>query len=182
MFGLDAPLWALKAVRLLAAIPLWCWCLLLALVFALSSGHYRSQRNELRQHVKRIAAEYADHLQADRALVAKAKADAEADRKKRQADADAALAKLKKDNADALAAQKRLAADLRAGIVRLRHEWAGCRADHGAGQGVAGGDADADLRAAGAASLIGAADRADAQVTYLQGLIRSAPQCFVVGE
>ena len=159
--------------RVLAAIPPIVYVGLLALVFALASGHYREQRDEARK-------QYADHIQADEAALAKAKADAKAaERKQKQAMANAA-AQYEQDKAHALAAKNRVIADLRAGTLKLRSQWRGCVARTGAADGAEGSDAAADLRSESAGRIVRAAADADAQVTYLQGLIRSAPACFIV--
>lgn len=61
------------ALKFAAAIPLWVWCLLLALVFALASAHYRDQRNDAREQTQAVKAAYAEHLAKDRDAVRRAK-------------------------------------------------------------------------------------------------------------
>lgn len=175
-----------SAWKFLRALPWQFWAVLALLVCIGLYGHeqYNAGLAEGNKNRDAVQAVFAGHLKADKDAAAKAKADAEADRQKRQAEAAAAWAVREQENADALAKQYRLVADLRAGAVRLRHEWQGCQvarnSTDGADQGSGSGDGEADLRAKGAGDLVGNGDRADAEITYLQGLIRSAPACFVV--
>lgn len=80
-------------------------------------------------------------------------------------------------------AKRELARALRAGTVRLRDEWA-CPAPRASQGGAAGTasrqDAGADLRAAGAASLVAAGDAADRWIGWLQAeLISTRTACGV---
>ena len=163
----------LRRVPFQAWIGLACAVLVGLVLWAVHHDGYKAGQAEGQ-------AKLAAHLQADAKALAKARADAETDRKTREAKAADLWAAQEKRNADALAEQNRLIAGLRAGTVRLRHEWAGCRSADGAGESAR--PDSADLRATGAANLIGNADRADSEITYLHGLIRSAPDCFTVGQ
>lgn len=131
----------------------------------------------------KVQADYDAHLEADRKALADAARQAraiEAAQKKAMADA---AAKYAKDKADALAAKNRVIDDLRSGALRLRKEWRGCQAASGAAgssDGGQAGDGLSDLQAESAGRIIGIAAEADAQVKYLQDLIRSAPRCFKV--
>lgn len=175
MIPFVAPSWLLTGWKFLRAIPAIVYVGLLAVVFAVSSAHYRDQRNEAR-------AEHAAHLQADADAMAKAKAQAKAAEKaQKQAMADAA-AKYEKDKADAIAKKDRVIADLHSGALRLQKRWRGCESRPGAASGPEAGDDAADLRETGAGDLVRVAANADAEVNYLQGLIRSAPTCFTVGK
>lgn len=87
-------------------------------------------------------------------------------------------AQYEQDKIDAEAAAKRTADDLRAGNLRLRQQWEGCKAggvpqaDRAAGQP----DASADDRAESASRIVRAADEADAQIRALQEFIRAERQ------
>lgn len=85
---------------------------------------------------------------------------------------------------DADHAKRDLAHALRTGAVRLRDEWA-CHSPRPAEGGIAtatsGQDAAADLRQAGAADLIAAADHADRWIVWLQTELTSTRNaCAVV--
>ena len=91
-------------------------------------------------------------------------------------------AQYEQDKIDAEAAAKRTADDLRAGNLRLRQQWEGCKAggvpkaNRAAGQP----DAEADDRAESAGRIVRAADDADAQIMALQDFIRSERQEGIV--
>lgn len=164
--------------------PVWAGAALLAAGWYY--GHVRFEAGLAAGYKDRDAVQalFTAHLQADKAAIAKARADAEADRVKRQNEAVAAKAVFEKEKADALAEKDRVIANLRAGTVRLRHEWQGCQAHSdsadAAGDSPGGSDADADLRNTGAGDLVRIGKQADAEVIYLQSLIRSAPACFKI--
>lgn len=87
-------------------------------------------------------------------------------------------AQYEQDKINAEAAAKRTADDLRAGNLRLRQQWEGCKAERvPQANGAAGQpDAAADDRAESAGRIIRAADDADAQIMALQDFIRSERQ------
>ena len=90
-----------------------------------------------------------------------------------QAQRQAAIARqYEQDKADAQAAADRTIADLRAGNLRLRQRWQGCRVP---GPAAAPGEPDgaAADREQGASDLVRAAAEADAQIRGLQALIRA---------
>lgn len=157
----------------LRAIPLIVYVGLLALVFALASGHYRHQRDVARQ-------DYAQHLKADDAALAGAKAQAKAAEQKQAAVMAAAEARWAGDKADAVEKQARVIDDLRNGAIRLQKRWRGCQPVPSPAAGTQGSDDSADDRSQSAGRIVRFAAESDAQVTYLQGLIRSAPACFTV--
>lgn len=173
MFGFDAPAWLLTGWRFLRAIPPIVYVGLLALVFALASGHYRHQRDESRK-------DYAAHLAADKAAMAEAVKAAKAAELKQAAEMAAAQGRWAKDKADALEKQSRVIDQLRAGTLRLQNRWRGCQPGAQAPAGAEGGDAAAADRGESAGRIVRAAADADGQITYLQSLIRSAPACYVV--
>jgi len=86
-------------------------------------------------------------------------------------------AQYEQDKINAKANAERVADDLRAGNVRLRSMWEGCKARLPQADGAAGQpDAVADDRAESAGRIIRAADEADAQIKGLQDFIRSERQ------
>lgn len=94
---------------------------------------------------------------------------------RRHADAlDAVESKLILERAKGYEERERVIADLRAGTLRLRKQWQGCRADLSkAGAGAGGGDGDAELRAAGAGDLVRIGREADAKLAACQAVIRA---------
>lgn len=96
--------------------------------------------------------------------------------------ANAIAAKYEQDKINAEADAKRIVADLRAGNLRLRQQWEGCKA--GGVSATAGSpgqpDAAADDRAESAGRIVRAADDADAQIRALQDFIRSERQEGIV--
>lgn len=76
---------------------------------------------------------------------------------------------------DAQVNAERVATDLRSGALRLRQHWDACRATSalsGAAAGIAGPDADADLRRDGASDIVRVVGECSAHVTALQSAIR----------
>ena len=124
------------------------------------------------------ASRRAEASEAELKAVSKAR-DQEREAAKR---ANAIAAKYEQDKIDAEAAAKRTADDLRAGNLRLRQQWEGCKAggvpqvNRAAGQP----DAAADDRAESAGRIVRAADDADAQIRALQDFIRSERQEGIV--
>ena len=124
------------------------------------------------------ASRRAEASEAELKAVSKAR-DREREAAKR---ANAIAAKYEQDKIDAEAAAKRTADDLRAGNLRLRQQWEGCKAggvpqvNRAAGQP----DAAADDRAESAGRIVRAADDADAQIRALQDFIRSERQEGIV--
>lgn len=83
----------------------------------------------------------------------------------------------------AINAKSVLVADLKSERVRLRNEWRGCESDRvREGKALAGtsegSDAEADLRIEGASNLIGSADQADLQVTWLQSELLATRELY----
>lgn len=110
-------------------------------------------------------------------LEAQLQAVSEARNKEREAAkrANNIAAQYEQDKLNAESAAKRTADDLRAGNLRLRQQWEGCKAG-GVPQanGAAGQpDAAAEQRIEGASNLVRAASDADAQIRGLQEFIRS---------
>lgn len=96
---------------------------------------------------------------------------------------NAAAAAWEKETANAITKRDSVIAGLRADTLRLRSHWQGCaRSDArpGTDAGRDQGDAAADIRATGAGDLVRIGADANAQVTYLWGLIESAPRCFKI--
>lgn len=110
-------------------------------------------------------------------LEAQLQAVSEARNKEREAAkrANAIAAQYEQDKLNAESAAKRTADDLRAGNLRLRQQWEGCKAG-GVPQanGAAGQpDAAAEQRIEGASNLVRIGQEADAQIMGLQEFIRS---------
>ena len=84
-------------------------------------------------------------------------------------------AQYERDKADAEESAERVIADLRAGVVRLRDEWAGCATDGLSATAAAARRADelAELRERAAAEVVSVGARADAHVRALQQIVRS---------
>lgn len=154
----PALVWKLKAWILLAVVLWWGW-----------TGHAAYDRLVLQ--TKADAA-----LAAAQVATARAQS-SEAARVEEQTRAQAinSVAKAyERGKRDAQAKGDRVAADLRAGNERLRSMWQGCAARPAASgvseaAAVAGEpDAGADLRAASAGRIVGAAASADAWIIALQ--------------
>lgn len=78
--------------------------------------------------------------------------------------------------ANAVESQQKTVADLRDGNLRLRKQWSGCeaaRAVSGVAGSVASDDGGAELRNEAAGRIVRVGADADAQVTYLQGVVRA---------
>jgi hypothetical protein len=123
----------------------------------------------------------AANVRAEKVIGEFAKAEAEAQAKAREIEhAKAAenariAAQYEKDKADAQAAYDRDVSDLRAGNLKLRHEWATCATDSvsAAGRSAAELDAAAAVRERLAAEIIRLGAEADAQVRGLQRVIEA---------
>ena len=145
--------------------------LAVALLIACLFLNDRATRANVRADAESARAEASE---AELKAVSKAR-DREREAAKR---ANAIAAKYEQDKIDAEAAAKRTADDLRAGNLRLRQQWEGCKAggvpqvNRAAGQP----DAEADDRAESAGRIVRAADDADAQIRALQDFIRSERQ------
>lgn len=112
----------------------------------------------------RVIRDLADKTKAAEAAVKAASEKAASDRKANDE-------RFKDARHEADKAKRDLARALRAGTVRLRDEWtcpAAGPAEGDAADLAAGQDAAADLRAAGAANLVGNADAADRWIVWLQ--------------
>jgi len=114
----------------------------------------------------------------ERAQLASDRADAiTAQRSAEQKQADAirqAATNYEKGKADAEQAANQTVADLRSGAVRLRDEWATCRATSAVVSSAASGrqpDAGANDREASAGRIVRAAAQCDAQVIGLQAAL-----------
>ena len=124
------------------------------------------------------AQQRAEASEAELQAVSKAR-DQEREATKR---ANAIAAQYEQDKLNAESDAKRTADDLRAGNLRLRQQWEGCKAG-GVPQanGAAGQpDAAADDRAESAGRIVRAADDADAQIRALQDFIRSEREVGIV--
>ena len=135
----------------------------------------RATRANVRADAERARAEA---LQAELQAVSRAR-DQEREAAKR---ANAIASQYEQDKLNAEAAAKRTADDLRAGNLRLRQQWEGCKAG-GVPQanGAAGQpDAAADDRIEGAGNLVRIGAEADAQIKALQQFIRSEREVGIV--
>ena len=110
-------------------------------------------------------------------LEAQLQAVSEARNKEREAAkrANAIAAQYEQDKLNAESAAKRTADDLRAGNLRLRQQWEGCKAGgvHQANGTSGQPDAAAEQRIEGASNLVRIGQEADAQIMGLQEFIRS---------
>lgn len=186
------PLGIGKAVwGFLRALPWQAWVAVVLLLLAWAYGHIRYNAGEdvgIRQGAAerdRLAEERDRLIERIDLMKAASTRAAELDRAahaKQAAAMTAAEQKFTREKADALAEKDRVIAGLRAGNLQLREHWQGCRAaaGTGAGQGAGQRDEAADLRAAGAGDLVRLGREANAEVTYLQGLIASASRCFKI--
>jgi len=149
--------------------------LAVALLIACLFLNDRATRANVRADAESARAEASE---AELKAVSKAR-DREREAAKR---ANAIAAKYEQDKIDAEAAAKRTADDLRAGNLRLRQQWEGCKAGGvPKANGAAGQpDAAADDRAESAGRIVRAADDADAQIMALQDFIRSERQEGIV--
>lgn len=128
----------------------------------------RATRAVVRADAERARAEASE---AELQAVSKAR-DQEREAAKR---ANAIAAQYEQDKLNAESAAKRTADDLRAGNLRLRQQWEGCKAGgvHQANGSAGQPDAAADDRAESAGRIVRAAEEADAQIRGLQEFIRS---------
>lgn len=142
--------------------------LAVALLIACLFLQNRATRANVRADAERARAEAS---QAELQAVSKAR-DQEREAAKR---ANAIAAQYEQDKLNAESAAKRTADDLRAGNLRLRQQWEGCKAGGVPQANRAAGqlDAAADDRAESAGRIVRAADDADAQIRALQEFIRS---------
>lgn len=146
----------------------------LLLMLAVASGSfYAGHHAEAEVMQAKVAIMQRDSTQALAAFQAKALADHQAQEQKYAQ----AQATYEREKDDAKAAADRNLADLRAGTLRLRHEWS-CTpqlaaAVSQAASGGSGADAGADLRYKDASDLVRLADDADAQIRALQATIRA---------
>jgi hypothetical protein len=110
-------------------------------------------------------------------LEAQLQAVSEARNKEREAAkrANAIAAQYEQDKLNAESAAKRTADDLRAGNLRLRQQWEGCKAGGvpQANRAASEPDAAAEQRIEGASNLVRIGQEADAQIRALQDFIRS---------
>lgn len=158
---------ALLAVRkFLAAIP---WQIYAAVILVLALWWYGAARYDA--GYDKAAAEWKAKVEAAELEAKHAAAIAE---KKHAAQMDDIESKLIMERAKGYEERERIIADLRAGTLRLRKQWQGCRAGLSeAGGSPGGGDGDAELREKGAADLIGIGREADAQLRACQAVIRA---------
>jgi hypothetical protein len=164
----------------LKGLPWQLWAGLGIMALGLFWGHLRFNAGQTEGLAERdkVQAKYDAHLRADTDALDEAKREAraaESAQKQAMADAKATYAK---DKQHALDAKDLVIADLRSGARRLQDKWRGCESGPKTAGGGQGSDGLADLRAESAGRIVRYAAEADAQVTYLQGLIRSAPACF----
>jgi len=151
---------------MLAFLRLLLLCGLIGLGYAYSSERAAHEADNA-DHA-RVIARFTDAAK-------KAEQDAKAAEAQAAKRANAIAAQYEQDKLNAESAAKRTADDLRAGNLRLRQQWEGCKAG-GVPQanGAAGQpDAAADDRAESAGRIVRAADDADAQIKALQQFIRS---------
>lgn len=161
---------------MLALLRLLLLCGLIGLGYAYSSERAAHEADNA-DHA-RVIARFADAAK-------KAEQDAKAAEAQAVMERESADAKYNKATKAADDARRNLASALRAGTMRLQDKWA-CPVPipaEGDAAGTAGGQDDAaGLRADSAARIIAAADRADAQVIWLQSEITSTRKVCGVSE
>lgn len=146
---------------------------LLLLIAVASGSFYAGHHTEANAMQAKVAAMQRDEAQALAAFQAKALADHQAQEQKYAQ----AQATYEQEKSDAKAAADRNLADLRAGTLRLRHEWS-CTPQLAAAvsKAAASGsspDAAAELRYKDASDLVRLADDADSEIRALQAIVRA---------
>ncbi|TPG50182.1 hypothetical protein EAH75_01410 [Rhodanobacter glycinis] len=128
-------------------------------------GHTRYEAGKAKgdANVAAIVARDANELIEQKAVAA-------AIEKRQEAVTAAAERQMMQDNANAVQKYKDTIAALRAGTVRLRHQWT-CPGVPAAAASAGKPDADTALREQGAADLIRLAADADAQIRALQAVL-----------
>lgn len=154
------------------SIPIWVYATVLALGVIgwqrIEVGHYRAKALSAKAQVAAIKAQAAADLSAQ-------KAHAESMQKAQAAATAAAERQMMQDNADAEQKYQDTIAGLRAGTVRLRHEWT-CPSVPAAAASTAKPDGDTALREQGASDLVRLAAEADAQIRALQAVLMGERQ------
>lgn len=142
-------------------------------------GGCQTGKDRVAGKLQAARAEYAATLANIEEATRRAEDLAKADKERYVADLFAARAETRKEFSDALNIQDSVLSGLRGDNLRLRQQWQGCaNSRHLPGDGGTGPetDGDADLRVAGAASLIGAGAEADAWIRGLQRELSAAYQ------
>lgn len=159
-------------VGLLRAIPwqVWAGVALAGLfwwhgIIAHAEG-YADAEAEYKDKIANLERAYAQEAAA---AVSKARA---AERRHAM-ELDAISSRLILERAEGYEERDRTIADLRAGNVRLRNEWQGCKRMPATSAGASGADAEAELRARGAADIVRLAREADRWIEACQSVIRS---------
>lgn len=179
-----APIWlAVKAgasglFKMLSKVPWKVWAILGCLFLVWLYGHTRYKAGEAAGNARYEAYKAQMVKATEIARVAAKRAESA------QAGAiHAAIEKFREDQANAKDTGKAVTAGLNNGTVRLREHWQGCPKHlPTAAAGSERSDEGARLRAASAGRVVATGADADAQVTALQAIIRSAPHCFKVGD
>jgi hypothetical protein len=179
------PLWLKVTIAFFRSIPLWAYAGAgLLVLFGIFRHHYiavgveREHGKTVKEHAALVAlqGQFKAYRQQAEDAAKKATSAAKAAEKAQANSFAAAAVQLKKDQANAIAKKDRVIRDLRSGALQLRPEWT-CPATASAGHlpEAAGStgirDATAELRAAGAGSIVRIAADADAQVTALQSIV-----------
>jgi Tfp pilus assembly major pilin PilA len=156
--GIRATIFAVLAALLL----------IVAAVQHVEVRHYKVAATGAKAEVVAIKAANAAELAAQRAI-------ADAKEKARAAATAAAERQMMQDNADADQKYKDTIAGLRAGTVRLRHEWT-CPVLPRTTTTPESSDADTVLREQDASNLVRLAAEADAQIRALQAILMGERQ------
>lgn len=179
-----APVWlAVKAgfsglFKILAKVPWQAWVLIGTFLLGVfvASAHYRGKISKLKADHAVVLDELAKKTEAARVAAKRAES--------AQAGAIAtAIDKFREGQKNAKQTGASVTAGLNDGSVKLREHWQGCPKHlPTAAAGSERSDEGARLRAASAGRVVATGADADAQVTALQAIIRSAPHCFKVGD
>ena len=161
--------WA-AAKLFFAGVPKWVWVALLGV--SLLSGLYLVgySKGKASEQVKtaKVQAEFdAYKKEVQKAVSIRLTQNKLKEAEDRQVFAEIAK-QYKEDIANAKAKADRITADLRAGNIKLRKHWEGCRSASKGSGNTAGIDEGAELRATGAGDIIRITAEADAQVKGLQ--------------
>lgn len=164
------------ALAFLRGLPWQLWASLALLALGLFYGHLRYNAGQADIQTKFDAYQSRMIAATDAAKAAAKRAETLS-----RTAMDAALVTREQGLKDAKATEAAVAAGIRAGTLKLRKHWQGCPAGVPQAAGDPGErDEAAELRAADTGTLVGIGAKADADVTYWQGVARANPQCLTV--
>ena len=161
--------WA-AAKLFFAGVPKWVWALLL--IVSIAGGLYLVGYSKGKASQEAETAKVQAEFNAYKKEVKKAVSIRLMQNKIKEAQDRQVFAEIakqhKEDIANAKAKADRIAADLRAGNIKLRKHWEGCRSASQGSANTSGIDESARLREQSAGRIIGNAAQADSWITALQ--------------